>query len=72
MRASVELKNIPISLSILHECEYHNLRSLLRIQPIKRRRASTDCRIAKVHPEITVSRDLKVANIQMFRLGVGV
>jgi hypothetical protein len=72
MRASVELKNIPISLSILHECEYHNLRSLLHIQPMKRRRAATDRRITKVHPEITVSRDLQVANIQMFRSGVGV
>jgi hypothetical protein len=72
MRASVEPKNIPISLSILHEREYHNLRSLLRIQPTKRRRAATDRRITKIHPEFTIVRGPSVSNIQMSRLEVGV
>lgn len=71
MRASVEPKNIPISLSILHEREYHNLRSLMRIQPMKRRRAATDRR-TNPQPEIKVSRGPSVASIQMSRLEVGV
>lgn len=71
MRASVEPKNIPISLSILHEREYNNLRSLMRIQPMKRRRAATDRRTTP-RPEIKVSRGPSVANIQMSRSEVGV
>ena len=70
MRASVEPKNIPISLSILHEREYHNLRSLFHIQ-VKRRRAATDRR-TNPQPEIKVSRGPSVANIQMSRSEVGV
>jgi hypothetical protein len=43
MLDSLEIKNIPISISILHEQEYHNLCKMLhRANKQRRRRAFTD------------------------------
>lgn len=43
MLDSLEIKNIPISISILHEQEYHNLcKMLYRVNKQRRRRAWTD------------------------------
>ena len=45
MLDSLEIKNIPVSISILHEQEYHNLcKMLYRINKQRRRRAFTDVR----------------------------
>jgi hypothetical protein len=45
MLDSLEIKNIPVSISILHEQEYHNLcKMLYRVNKHKRRRAFTDVR----------------------------
>jgi len=39
----LELKNIPVSLSILHEQEYHNLCKMIhQVHQQRRRRASTE------------------------------
>lgn len=46
MLDSLEIKNIPISISILHEQEYHNLcKMLYRVNKQRRRRAFTDVRV---------------------------
>ena len=43
MLDSLEIKNIPVSISILHEQEYHNLcKMLYRVNKQRRRRAFTD------------------------------
>ena len=45
MLDSLETKNIPVSISILHEQEYHNLcKMLYRVNKQRRRRAFTDVR----------------------------
>jgi hypothetical protein len=45
MLDSLETKNIPVSISILHEQEYHNLCKMLhRVNKQRRRRAFTDVR----------------------------
>jgi hypothetical protein len=45
MLDSLEIKNIPVSISILHEQEYHNLcKMLYRVNKQRRRRAFTDVR----------------------------
>ena len=45
MLDSLEIKNIPISISILHEQEYRNLSKMLyRVNKQGRRRAFTDIR----------------------------
>jgi hypothetical protein len=45
MLDSLEIKNIPISISILHEQEYHNLcKMLYPVNKQRRRRAFTDIR----------------------------
>jgi hypothetical protein len=45
MLDSLETKNIPVSISILHEQEYHNLcKMLYRVNKQRRRRACTDVR----------------------------
>jgi len=44
----LELKNIPISISILHEQEYYNLCKMFRVKHVGRRRAFTDIRGQRV------------------------
>ena len=45
MLDSLETKNIPVSISILHDQEYHNLcKMLYRVNKQRRRRAFTDVR----------------------------
>jgi hypothetical protein len=45
MLDSLETKNIPVSISILHEQEYHNLcKMLYHVNKQRRRRAFTDVR----------------------------
>jgi hypothetical protein len=59
-----ELKNIPISSSILHEQEYHNLCRML--QQIKRRAFTERRSSSRVKEEV----DRSIANIQTTRLEV--
>ena len=48
---SFELKNIPISISILHEQEHHNLcKMIYRIQNQRRRRAYTEIQKSSESP----------------------
>jgi hypothetical protein len=62
---SFELKNIPISISILHEQEYHNLCKMIhRVQKQRRRRACTEIQ----KPSLTAVEGLTISNTQMFRL----
>lgn len=56
----LELKNIPITLSILHEQEYHHL---YRIVYHNKRRAFSERQITKIKE----ARDPKGANIQRIR-----
>ena len=66
---SFETKNIPISISILHEQEYHNLCKMInRVNKQRRRRAFTDVR---VHLD---SFSDPISNHSSFkmRMGVGV
>jgi hypothetical protein len=51
MRGSVELKNIPVSISILHEHEYHNLCKMLQMKRIGNRyvRRSFSERVSPTH-----------------------
>jgi len=44
----LELKNIPISISILHEQEYYNLCKMFRVKQVGKRRAFTDIRGQRV------------------------
>jgi len=48
IRMPLELKNIPISISILHEQEYYNLCKMFRVKHVGRRRAFTDIRGQRV------------------------
>jgi len=59
-----ELKNIPISSSILHEQEYHNLCRML--QHFKRRAFTERRSSSRVKEEV----DRSIANIQRARLEV--
>jgi len=65
MRSS--LKNIPISISILHDTEHRNIMK----QILGKRRAYSDCNIMRGRNETSMikgSLDLKVSNIQMSHL----
>lgn len=61
MRSS--LKNIPISISILHDTEYRNIVKLM----FGKRRAYSDCNRIKPNKEMVIkgSEDRIVASIQM-------
>lgn len=62
MRSS--LKNIPISISILHDTEHRNIMKHI----LGRRRAYSDCNLlnrTRCDSQITGSTDRKVANTQM-------
>jgi len=48
IRMPLELKNIPISISILHEQEYYNLCKMFRVKQVGKRRAFTDIRGQRV------------------------
>lgn len=82
MLDSLEIKNIPISISILHEQEYHNLcKMLYRVNKQRRRRAFTDVR-DQLHSfgkhssfgktALTTAIGPSIANIQMFHWEVDV
>jgi hypothetical protein len=54
MLDSLEIKNIPVSISILHEQEYHNLcKMLYRVNKQRRRRAFTDVR-TQLHSMVNI------------------
>lgn len=59
-----DVKNIPSSISILHEQEYHNLCNMLQLK--RKRRAYTD-RLS-VRERIKVVTDPPISNTQTFRL----
>jgi hypothetical protein len=62
MRSS--LKNIPISISILHDAEHRNIMKHI----LGKRRAYSDCNLlnrTRCETQITRSIDRKVANTQM-------
>lgn len=59
MLDSLETKNIPVSISILHEQEYHNLcKMLYRVNKQRRRRAFTDVR-DQLHSFVNVGPSVK-------------
>jgi hypothetical protein len=59
MLDSLETKNIPASISILHEQEYHNLCKMwYRVNKHRRRRAFTDVR-AHLHLLVNIVPSVK-------------
>jgi hypothetical protein len=59
MSDSLETKNIPVSISILHEQEYHNLcKMLYHVNKQRRRRAFTDVR-SHLHSLVNIVPSVK-------------
>ena len=69
MKEWIDLKNIPISISILHEQEYRNLCNMFHTKPNIKRRAYTAKRALDISiQQITISSNQPVANIRRFHL----
>ena len=71
MRPSVELKNIPISLSLLHQQEYRNL-AILSLKATKRRRAWSERNGCTPVDRIIAVANPPIASIQKSRSEVAV